>query len=320
LSRSSARAETPLAAILREVEQTCLRPHPAEVAEAHVRADRLIEELSDSHAWMFEVDEVIDHGSLSRGTGLRSFKDIDKLVILNSTALLTTRGQLRSPSDTVTRMARTIAHRRGGLVALGAILVRRQTHSVGIVYLSTGFRIDLVPALKTEDGLLIPDRRNDSWITTYPEAYRLRLERAEEKTPHTRAAIGLLKGWSRARGRNVPLSSFAIETLIVEDALRRGPVPLDTLLFDFFQDLANRDARQRLVLAGEPLRQTPVTLLDPVSGANLAEYLESVHRRKLIGACRSALRQLDLIRRLTERGQGNLARTAARMLFVGARR
>ncbi|HND34011.1 MAG TPA: hypothetical protein PLA94_28620, partial [Myxococcota bacterium] len=72
--------ESTRSSILRQVDTKHLHPKAEDVRRAKQRADLLIQELHEGNAWMYKVEEVIDHGSLSRGTGLGHFRDLDRLV------------------------------------------------------------------------------------------------------------------------------------------------------------------------------------------------------------------------------------------------
>ncbi len=315
VTRRAAGADSPLAAVLRATDEE-LRPDAAEVAEAEGRANRLIAELHRGGAWMYRVVEIIDHGSMSRGTALRGFRDLDKLVVLDPQALLTTRGTPRTPRDTIQRMAGAIESRRQGLVNQGTIVVRAQDHSVGVEYPATGFRIDLVPAVREQGRLLIPEHGSDRWIPTDPATTKSRLTRAKQLAPHAGIVVRLLKGWRRARGQHAPLRSFAVETLVVDAVLSR-PDTLDGLVYNFFAEIAGQPANRRLALGAGTASRAPVVVVDPVSGGNLASDLRASHRVALIRAGRVAVEQLSEIEALAEAGQARSALSGSRRLFVG---
>jgi len=212
-------AESDLSALFRDMDEAYLRPRSDKVRKAKRRADRLIEELDRGRAWMYKVLRVHDHGSLSRGTALRHFKDLDRLIELDPVALRTLAGQPRSARDTIRRMTQHIADRRSGLVSMGAMTVRSQDHSVGIEYPGSGMQIDLVPAVTLEGDLYIPEQGTGNWILTDPAGTAARLQKAKKRAPHAGIAIRLLKGWKRARGRNAPIPSFAVETWVVDTVL-----------------------------------------------------------------------------------------------------
>jgi hypothetical protein len=308
-------AESLLSQVLRDIDESYLRPEPGEVAEAERRADTLVTEIDLGRAQMFRVASVYKHGSLSRGTGIRSFRDLDRLVELDPRALVTQRGAPRSAADTIGRMAAYIEDRRRGLIAIGGMWVRRQDHSVGIEYPS-GLRIDLVPAIKEKDRLLIPERASGRWIPTDPGATLGRLEQAKRRVRHVGIAIRLLKGWKRARGRNAPISSFALETWAVERALGQKEA-LDELVFAFFDEVAAAHAGRRLGLGNSAPSRAAVTLVDPVSDNNLTESLTAAHRARLVATCRDARESMEYLVALTQRGAVQRANIAAKNLFVG---
>lgn len=298
--------------LLRQVD-LALRPDAAAVHEAKRRASALIDELHRGRAWMFNVVEVREHGSLSRGTAIRGFRDIDYLVVLDPEALATQRGAERSPRDTITRMADSIRQRRAGLVRIGGMNVRAQDHSVGVLYPQAHFRIDLVPAVRDRHALRVPERGSDRWIHSDPEQSRVLLESARRRNPHVGIAVRLLKGWRRARGSRVPLPSFALETLLVA-AGNGESTTLPDLVQGFFSRIARAHAGRRLALLGADGRA--VSVIDPVSGANLATEMTATHRANLIQACRDAEGTVEEVAELVERRRLDRAMSKAMALFA----
>ncbi|MCB9735995.1 MAG: hypothetical protein H6745_25695 [Deltaproteobacteria bacterium] len=129
-------------------------------------------------------------------------------------------------------------------------------------------------------------------------------------------AVRLLKGWRRARGRNAPIGSFALETAVVNRVIGARRIPaLDELVFGFFDCPADHDKRRRLVLSGQAT-DAPVTLIDPASGNNLTEGLDHDGKKALIDAACRARGELTRIQSLAEEKPGP-AMTALRKLFVG---
>jgi hypothetical protein len=243
--------------VLRQTD-ALLIPDPGKIVRAKERARRLAEALDRSDAAMFRVVRCHDHGSTSRGTCIDGFQDLDLLVELDPATLRTGSGSERTPSDTISRMARALEARRRGPVSLGLVKIRAQDHSVGVEYAGQeGFRVDLVPAIDAGAGRLkIPERGSGRWIVTSPGETKQRVERAIRRSPEVISAIRLLKGWKRARGRNAPIPSFGVETMVVDAALA-GSAALEGLVRDFFHTIAGSDARMRLVLGGTSARGCP---------------------------------------------------------------
>lgn len=295
-----------------------LSPDPDAIAKAWTRAEKLADELHRSKAAMFRVVECINHGSTSRGTAINGFQDLDALIALNATSLRTGGGSERTPSDTISRMARALEERRKGLVNLGTLDIRRQDHSVGVSYLGKNrLRVDLVPAIKLRSGKLkIPERGSGEWITTNPPETKRRLENACDLEPSAIDAIRLLKGWKRARGHNAPIPSFAIETLVVDTVLA-GVRGIDVLVRSVFEEIRSKDARRRIGLGGARPGTAPVTLIDPVSQANLTEEMNSSQRGTLVRTSRDAFNTLAEIQTLCQRGELSKAMTRSRRLFLG---
>lgn len=302
---------------LTEVERD-LRPAAKQIRAARDRAQSIVGLLhaDNRRASMFQVDDLIAHGSLSRGVGLSAFRDIDYIVLFDSDSLLTLQGADRSAQDTVTRMARVIRERKAGVVAMGFVEVRAQNHSVGVSYPNSGYRIDLVPA-KLEDGqIMIPCRFENEWIVTAPDRARQRLERAMQVSKDVGAAIRLLKGWNRARGKSIKLSSYAIELVLVKRATQRKSDLLE-LIGWFFDTVASADKRHRLSLVGEQTDNSHITVQDPDSKKNVMEGIDHDERKKIIEACRWTMDKLDdVLERLADDPEAGV-QSALRQIFIG---
>lgn len=296
-----------------------LRPDPRRVAQADTRARRIVEELDRKpDAWMYEVKGVVSHGSHSRDTALAAFKDVDYLVELVPDSLRTVAGQMRSPRDTVGRLARALEERRRGLVEMGHLEIRHQDHSVGVKYPHSGYRIDLVPALRQEEGTwLIPEKSTREWISTSPPQLAEHLGHIQARNSRARATIRLLKGWRRARGKRMRIPSYALE-LWVLDRAASSPASLVSLVRGLLEELARADKRRRLVLRGEASTRAPVICIDPWSGANITADLTQKHKKRLIENARRALDILDEAQE-AKRTHGRGVASRLERLFVGPR-
>jgi hypothetical protein len=279
--------------LLREIERA-LRPAPGRVAEARGRAKRLCAEVSTGTN-PFAILRTLEHGSQARGTALAGFEDLDLLLVLDPRVLRTTRGTERTAGDTVRRLGDVVEARRLGMVNSGNLVVRRQTHSVGADYPKSGIRIDLVPAIDRGRGRFsIPSRDAGEWIDTRPGRIGKRLARAEAARPGSAAAVRLLKGWRRARGgkRLLGLPGYAIETLVVDAALRRRSGDGLDVVAPLLREIADAHKNRRLVLR-PPDDKDSVVVAEPSSGENLAWRANAASRSRLIEAARKAADALD---------------------------
>lgn len=315
---SGSRADDPFSAVLRRVDHDYLRPSLQRVETATNRAASLISEIDSSlDAKMYRIEDAIPHGSTSRKTAISGFDDVDYLLVLDRRRLRTQTGHDRSPQDTIIRLGSEISRRRAGLVSMGSLEVRNQTHSVGVIYPGADFRIDLVPALRVGRKTLIPDRSKLEWVETDPEMASKRLDAATAHCPHVRVAVRLVKAWSRARGQNSPIGSFALETLVVEQALQSRP-PLSSLVCGLLLSIADQPINRRLVLMGSAVAPAPVLVEDPASQANLCDGLNYKHRKALISSCRRARSNLRKIEAIAECGRFDAAVLHAAKYFLGS--
>lgn len=299
---------------LRQLDAALLVPPDEDVQLGLRRAETLTRALNRRDAWRFEVLDTKVHGSLSRGTSIRTHGDVDLLVVLNPEQLRTARGQLLSPAATIRELATHIEAHKGGLLAMGMIEVRRQGHSVGCWYPASAVSVDLVPAIRDGQGFLIPERETASWIHTRPAGAKARLTRAEGRCPEVRAAVRLLKGWARARGRAVALGSYAIESVVVQRAMD-GYEDLGELVLGLLQDLAEAHGGRRLVLGRYDADNTPVTVRGAGEEGNLAASLHARQRVALIEAARWSRDELHEAVAMLQAGRS--AHSTLRRLFVG---
>lgn len=297
-SRPHARAaasHNPMAILERQLEdldRDHLLPESARVRLAHQQVRRLVQGLRDSGAWMFDVDETLQHGSLSRGTALRTFDDIDTLVVLDQASLRTQQGLDRTPEDTIRRMSKTLSQAFEGPVSRGELRVRPQTHSVGVTFSALQLRVDLVPAIRTDQGLQIPSRRAGEWISTWPDQARLRLNAVAAENPWVKRAVRLMKGWRMRAG--LPLSSYAMETIVLDRAAATDKRQAG-FIYGIFKELDAAHGGRRLDLVPGSSNPSPVRVTDPFSGANITEDLDARDRMQLIEASRTAFRTLKAL-------------------------
>lgn len=295
-----------------------LTPSTQRISLAEARAATLIRELDkgDNH---FRVLETVPHGSLARGTAIAGFDDIDLLLVLSPSTLRTKAGTQRKPNTTIASLARWLEARRKGHVIQGVVRVRKQNHSVGVIYPNRNLRVDLVPALRARGGRYrIPARSDDEWILTRPRATQEAFERVLRRQPAARAAIRLIKGWKRARGKSkgFSLPSYAIEVYCSSEIESGTWRSASQLARHFFEDLASRPANRRLVLGNRDDGHS-VVLMDPWSGENLLAKNDHVSRKRLILAARKALHEMDAARTSASSGRAEAATNRLARLFVG---
>jgi hypothetical protein len=194
--------------------------------------------------------------------------------------------------------------------------VRAQDHSVGVKYPGSQLRVDLVPALRTKEQgrYKIPSKAADAWIDTRPHLLKRAISVAENKNPHVRGAIRLLKGWRRARGKAMQIPSYAIELLLGHWAAEVSG--LKGLVFRFFDTFADAHAGKRLVLLGDEA-DSSVTIRDPWSGDNVAEELDAGHRARLVENARRGLSDIEEAEALADEGRDRAALSVLRGVFKG---
>lgn len=292
-----------------------LIPDPARVQLAESRSASLIEGL-DRLSDRFTVRQIRLHGSIKRGTAIAHFADIDQLVILDPTDLVTRAGHRPTPNSTIYEIGQWIERTRAGLIALGHIVLRPQTHSLGVIYPKSELRVDLVPALtaRGRGGSIyeIPSRRESRWIKTNIRRIE---EMAAAAPPKLIDAIRLMKGWRHARGRNkgFSLPSYALELLLLNRlAPAHNTPPLD-IIRQLMTPIADAHKRRHLSLDGNETGDA-ITFCEPWTGENLMGKNSTAQRQALIERCRWTLDHLD---KAAASSSDATATRILRSLFIG---
>lgn len=217
---------------------------------------------------------VVQHflaGSYSRGLAIRPLLDIPLFLVLDEKV----HGDARSagPAACLSALERALAQAYPGspppLVEGRAVNLKPQGTQVGY---------DVVPAFAAGDGVyLIPDRKQQGWIKTHPEAAKEASTHANDKAgAKLHPLIRIAKHWNLLQGK--PLAAFHLEAL----AARAVPTP----------PLNYLDALRKLFIkaAESILRSCP----DPAGvGPDIDEDLERERRTRAQLALMEALRQID---------------------------
>lgn len=175
------------------------------------------------------VDETLDQmygGSVAKKTYVDGLSDIDSILVVNGTEL-----ELGGPRAALERMTKALTERMGGEVRIG-----HGRMAVTIEY-PDGMQIQLLPAIKTAQGLKVPSSRRDDWSKIEPRGFQAALTRANETCAGkliptiklAKAILGTLPEQQR-------LSGYHVESLAVA-AFRKydGPTTTAAMLPAFFE-------------------------------------------------------------------------------------
>lgn len=202
-------------------------------------------------------------GSVAKHTYVDGLSDIDALVIISGTDL-----EGDAPAKVLDHMTATL---RGSLA--GQAEVSHGQMAVTIEY-TDGMKIQLLPTIRTRDGLRIPSSRHDGWSQVNPEGFREALTRRNEECGGklvstiklAKAIIGTLPESQRLSGYH--MESLAIAAFQDYD----GPKTTAAMLPTFFEKAKD------LVLS--PIRDRTgqsVHLDDYLSGHNSEARVNASH-------------------------------------------
>lgn len=276
-----------LSELLRQISAV-LQPDPVRVAEARGVAQKLAAAIQrDRSSDMLLVRRVIQHGSISRDTALRHFDDVDVLVEFDEDALATTRGTPRTPSDTIKQLRAAVERQRRLSVHLGDLEVRPQDHSVGVTYINRGYRVDLVPALRSRAGRLrVPERSTGTWVPCHPNKISSLLKVADSRGV-ARPAIRLMKAWRGVLGKErVAIPSYAIELWVIQAVQRMPEASVDDVIFHLIDALARHHLGHRLDLLGGVRTDSAVVCIDPATNSNVTWEMQVADRKNFVDAAR----------------------------------
>lgn len=168
-----------------------------------------------------DVLEVIPSGSLARGTQKDPIHDVDLIVVYDAEA----HEDWGFPGDSATS---ALDHVRGRVNALlGATngshdqlvrLARWRNHAVKCFLDdpedSSGFTVDVMPALRYGDHLRIPEAMTNAWIECDPESLISAVALKHSQWNKFAGTVRLLKRW--ASDQDFKVKSLVMETLALE--------------------------------------------------------------------------------------------------------
>jgi hypothetical protein len=154
-----------------------------------------------------EVDGEFDQlfgGSVAKRTYVDGLSDIDSLWVLNRTELAKV-----PPSEALARMQEIIQAR------LGEQKVTHGRMAITVDY-NDGMNIQLLPVIKTPDGLKVPSSRRDAWSHIEPQGFRAALtKRNDECNKKLVPTIKLAKAILGTLPENQRLSGYHVESLAI---------------------------------------------------------------------------------------------------------
>lgn len=198
--------------------QSVVNADPDQVAEAR-RRRRVFESALTSEA---DVAEVVPSGSLARGTHKDPIHDVDLIVVYDANEHETW-GSSGSSAHEALDHARAAVNRLLGISA-GTVdqlvrLARPRNHAVKCFLDDPederAFTVDVMPALRTKRGFLIPEALNERWVDADPEFFIAEAARKHSEWSQYAGVVRMLKFWG-AQQAPLKIKSLVMEVLALE--------------------------------------------------------------------------------------------------------
>jgi len=189
----------------------------------------------------FDVSRIVPIGSHARGTSIRSYSDLDMMVVLRRNEAKW--GGSQVSSYTVLERLRQDLQERYTQTD-----IRRDAQAIVIDFAAGQRSLDVVPALfqrfdRLRPVYLIPDG-NGGWFESSPEAHDRYFGAAVEKSGgKLRKVVQLMKWWKFSRAQTIPIRTFHVDMLVASSDVCVGVKPYTHCLYQVFELLAGRECR-----------------------------------------------------------------------------
>ena len=189
----------------------------------------------------FDVSRLVPIGSHARGTAIRSFSDVDLLVVLR-------RNEAKwggSMVSSATLLDRVRDDLRARFVHTD---IRRDQQAAVVGFAAGQQSLDVVPAIfrrfdRGRPAYFIPDGQGN-WMETSPEAHDRFFAAADERSGgKLKKVVQLLKWWKFSRAQEFPIQSFHVDMLMASSDVCVGVKPYTHCLYQAFKLLADRECR-----------------------------------------------------------------------------
>ena len=214
-----------------------VQPLPAELASARLHRMSARTRLATS----FDISGVVPIGSHSRGTAVRSYSDLDMLVVLR-------RNQTKWAGDMVssyTVLGKVIQDLQARFAKTS---VSRDGQAAVVAFAAGQQSLDVVPAVfhrfdRMRPLYLIPDGAG-GWLETGPQLHDRYFAIADERSVgKLRKLAQLMKWWKFSRATPVPIQTFHLDMLLAASDIAVGVKSYTQCLYQAFKLLADRECR-----------------------------------------------------------------------------
>lgn len=197
--------------------QSAADADPDQVKEARERRQT----FKDAFKTEDEVAEVFGSGSLARSTQRDPINDVDLVVVFDPDEHPDWGKDGSSAEDALDHTQKLVRALLG--VSEGSFdqIVRRadpRNHAVKCFLDDPddpdGFTVDVMPALRHEGHLRVPEKENKMWIETDPEYLIRQVADRQEEWDQFRNLVRILKMWNKDKG--AAMKSLTVEVLALD--------------------------------------------------------------------------------------------------------
>jgi len=260
--------------------------------------------LNDPDMGAFDYDLS---GSIAKATGTLPLSDVDMLVYLSPSDWLNASGKLYAPSTVLRLMEERLEQTFRVHIDNRNNQIRRQTHSVGVLYGGQdSVNIDVVPAMCDDDDndnderiCWIPQRGSGRWLQTSVRRQLIALDQLDGPGTPLRRAIRALKVWRN--NFEVELHSYGIETIaMILVANKDAPRSLSGIVratLDWLGDIPNQYAIWCTLFDHEdraPGKYAACAFDPAIPENNVLKGIKTPECKKIATQARRSLKALDL--------------------------
>ena len=169
-----------------------------------------------------DIREIFPSGSLARGSQIDPIHDVDLVAVYDADAHPTWGQAGGSAADALAHAHAQVRARLGhteGSFAQEVRLIHDKSHSIKCFLddpeeVELAFTVDVVPALRHNGHLLIPEARNEIWVESDPEDLIARVRSRHAEWNRFVPLVRALKRWNKDKGAG--MKSLAVEVLALE--------------------------------------------------------------------------------------------------------
>jgi hypothetical protein len=200
----------------------------------HVRKARHRRDIfSGAFKKLTDVTEVIPSGSLARGTQLDPIHDVDLIVVFDAVAHPDW-GRMGSSAEAALTYAqaqvRALLGDQSSIVKKVVGETKLRNHVIKCFLdpefmandpdFKGSFAVEVMPALRSGDALLVPERKNEDWQTVDPEWLIAEVRRRQERWRYFVRMIRVVKFWTHhVESGMKPLAAEVLALKCLPDAL-----------------------------------------------------------------------------------------------------